>query len=379
MPSLSTTPLLSFIVLSYNYENYIADTLTSILAQSVQDFEIVVVDDASTDNSRSVVESFSDPRIRLFHNEINIGGARSYNRAVELARGEWLVNLDADDWISPDKSAKQLAVLAADPSIDIIGSYVAFFDGDGRPHPDSSPLEEYVNSDVDLNLLDSWIGRNRLCRSSTMVRRSAHLRIGLDDPDMVRAPDYELWTRALRLGCRFHVIPEKLTAARIQHKGVTHGDPLGTTLEKAWIGIRNLRPHAEALAAWPSFEKLIETVVSDTNLASLTAAQRHRLLASLFMDLSLESFAQYKLFLDQANPQLEATGKRMLAFTMGKDSHKDQLIEKLTRDIRSYIEARDHWQGIVEGTFVGSNLLRVRRLVGYIRRRWVSVQKPTKQ
>jgi hypothetical protein len=70
-------PLLSFIVLSYNYENYIGQTIRSILAQTVQDFEVVVVDDASKDTSREVVAAFIDPRIRLLVNERNLCGAEA--------------------------------------------------------------------------------------------------------------------------------------------------------------------------------------------------------------------------------------------------------------------------------------------------------------
>ena len=187
-------PLLSFIVLSYNYEGYIGQTIRSILDQTEQDFEVVVVDDVSNDTSREVISAFNDPRIRLLVNEQNLGGAGSYNRAVSAARGEWLVNLDADDWIAPEKSAVQLAALACDPAIDIIGTHVTFVDAGGNRHPEHTTFETVTNHSLDLNRVQSWIGRNPLCRSSTMVRRVAHLRIGLDDPTMLRAPDYELWT-----------------------------------------------------------------------------------------------------------------------------------------------------------------------------------------
>ena len=109
---MSNSPLLSYLVLSYNYERYIDKTIRSILEQTVQDFEIVVVDDCSKDNSVGVIRSFNDPRIRLLANEHNIGGAASYNRAVTEARGEWLVNLDADDWVAPHKAEIQLAAVS---------------------------------------------------------------------------------------------------------------------------------------------------------------------------------------------------------------------------------------------------------------------------
>ena len=142
---MSDTPLLSYIVLSYNYEHYIDQTIRSILRQTVQDFEIVVVDDCSKDNSVEVVKSFRDPRIRVLCNEKNLGGAGSYNRAVFLAaRGEWLVNLDADDWIAPQKAEAQLEFAAQNPHLDIIGSYVVFLDADGAPHPNAEVLEGTV-------------------------------------------------------------------------------------------------------------------------------------------------------------------------------------------------------------------------------------------
>jgi glycosyltransferase involved in cell wall biosynthesis len=146
-----STPLLSFIVLSYNYRDYIQTTLRSILEQTVQDFEVVVVDDCSTDDSREVVQSFTDPRIRLLVNPRNLGGAASYNVAVQAARGEWLVNLDADDWIAPQKCSVQLVAVEADPTIDIIGSWVRVVGDDGMPHPDAATIESMVNRSHALN------------------------------------------------------------------------------------------------------------------------------------------------------------------------------------------------------------------------------------
>lgn len=184
------SPLVSFIVLSYNYERLIRQTLESIQAQTVTDIEIIVVDDASHDASVEVVNGFSDPRIRLYRNEKNMGGAWSYNRAVSLATGEFLVNLDADDWIDPLKTEIQLREMQEDLTLSVLGTHVQFVDGLGNRHAQAEALEAVVNTRLDLNRIDSWVGKNHLCRSSTMVRRRAHMELGLDDTAMVRAPDY---------------------------------------------------------------------------------------------------------------------------------------------------------------------------------------------
>ena len=110
------------------------DRLESILTQSVQDFEIVVIDDASTDRSVELIRSYDDRRIRLLENDENLGGVASYNRAVEAARGEWLVNLDADDSIAPEKAELQLAAVREDSQLDVVGTYVSARDEIGTPH-----------------------------------------------------------------------------------------------------------------------------------------------------------------------------------------------------------------------------------------------------
>jgi len=347
---MSESPLLSYIVLSYNYERYIGKTLQSILDQTVQDFEIVVVDDGSIDNSVAIVSAMADPRIRLFVNEKNIGGAASYNRAVQEARGEWLVNLDADDWIDPRKAEIQLQAVSDDPRLDIIGSYVAFYDENDLPHPSADALEQSVNQPHDLNLVDTWIGANYLCRSSTMVRASAHRRIGLDDPAMVRAPDYELWTRALRLGCRFTVVPERLTFMRLHSRGVTHADPIGTLLEMGYAMQRNLVPLAEARSLFPSITRIVGWVGRHASLSRLRPLQAHRLIGSFMQSTPVADFPQFVALLNDASahPELTGIGQRSLTFIgPGADAYLE--VGKLLDDIKAYTEARDYFRKESEG------------------------------
>ncbi|AMJ62693.1 glycosyltransferase family 2 protein [Bosea sp. PAMC 26642] len=337
MSAVSAAPLLSYIVLSYNYECYIGQTLRSIQEQSVQDFEIVVVDDASSDGSREVIRSFDDPRIRLFVNDRNMGGAWSYNRAVEAARGKWLVNLDADDWIAPGKAQVQLDLAQADHRLDIVGTYVNAVDVNGDPHPQRQEVEDYCNRRLNLNTVDTWVGQNPLCRSSTMILREAHIRIGLDDPTMVRAPDYELWTRALRHDCRFGVIPERLTYLRLTSSGVTHGDPVTTFLEMTYATLRNLYPVAEKRSLLLSVQRMIDWVSSHDFLSSLPRVEAHRLVGMMLTTPSMGNFQAFRQFLaDRDNdPALMSIGQRCLAMSQRKTLNSDQ--------VQDLMEARDFW------------------------------------
>jgi GT2 family glycosyltransferase len=335
MPALSSVPTLSYIVLSYNYAQYIEDTIRSILDQSVQDFEIIIVDDASTDASLDVIRRFDDQRIRLFVNERNIGGAASYNRAVELTRGSWLVNLDADDWIAPKKSEIQLSVAAAQPHLDIIGTYVNFFDKDGRPHSKAKELEAFSNRRFDLTSIDTWVGNNPLARSSTMIRRSAHARIGLDDPSMVRAPDYELWTRALRHGCHFGVVPEPLTFLRLQESGVTHADPLSTALELSYAMLRNLVPLAEKMDNDPAFNHIASWIIKNPQLNTLPPFVVHRLAGMVLEAPPPGTFDEFRslLFSEVNRTDLTRLGQRTLSL-LSRNSKGSKSLRRALKKLR---------------------------------------------
>jgi len=342
---MNDSPLVSFIVLSYNYERFIERALRSILDQTVQDFEIVVVDDASVDGSVDRILAIDDKRIRLLCNEKNMGGAASYNRAVSEARGVWLANLDADDWIDPRKTECQLEHAKDDHLVDIIGTYVSFFDENGLPHPDSYVLEQSTNRAHDFNLVDTWIGANHLCRSSTMVRAASHRRIGLDDASMIRAPDYELWTRALRMGCRFAIVPERLTCVRLHARGVTHADPRATLLEMSYAKQRNLLPLAEARSLLCSISRMISWAGNHPSLTRLLPSQRYRLLGMLMLPTEVDDFAHYAAVLSEpaVQPSLAGLGRRALVL-VGPDYDSQSEMFKLLDDVKAYIAAKEFFR-----------------------------------
>jgi len=337
---MSDGPLLSFIVLSYNYADYIGISIQSILDQTVQDFEVVVVDDASEDRSCDVIRSFGDVRIRLLVNDRNMGGAASYNRAVQAATGKYLVNLDSDDWITPDKAERQLAAMAKQP-VEILGTYAYFVDKDGKPHPGAAEFEQLINQAHDLNKASVWIGRNNLVRSTTMVDRAAHFRIGLDDPSMVRAPDFELWTRALRAGCRFGLLAEPLTYFRVHPGGVTHGDPISTFLELSYATLRNLVQLVEVGQSRDGTALIARWILAQGRCTAMHLPQEHRLLGMLLYMPTFADFADFRrqLYIEDEATGLDTSGRRLLAMLETELSR----MEKLQADLVAVSDARDFW------------------------------------
>ena len=119
-------PLVSIITPSYNASKYIKETIESVLNQTYQNWEMIIIDDCSDDNSRAIIEEYTkqDIRIRALYNEKNIGAAQSRNRGIELSTGEYIAFLDSDDLWLPDKLKKQIKLMQEE---NILLSYTSYY------------------------------------------------------------------------------------------------------------------------------------------------------------------------------------------------------------------------------------------------------------
>lgn len=120
--------LVSVVMPVFNAEKYLFEALSSIVNQSYQNLEIIVVDDASTDSSVSIVESFSDTRIKLFKNESNLKIVKTLNFALTKVNGEYIARMDADDISHPERIRKQVEFLEKNRGIDILGTNIWVID-----------------------------------------------------------------------------------------------------------------------------------------------------------------------------------------------------------------------------------------------------------
>lgn len=221
-------PVVSVVMGSYNHEAYVGEAIESVLRQTYDSWELVVVDDNSTDSSWEVITGFRDPRIRAFRNEHNIGGPATYNAAVGLSTGSVVMSIDSDDAYYPGKMARQVEAFIANPSLGVLGTYVEPIGADGG---EFEAVSSWFNTSLNLNDPESWIWQNRLAHSSVAMTRQAHDVIGLEDPGKHRTGDWDMWLRAVQRGVHISVLDEVLTQYRIQDSGVTHADPIGTTIE----------------------------------------------------------------------------------------------------------------------------------------------------
>ena len=204
------TPTVSVIVTCFNYGRYVGAALESVRSQTLRDFEAIVIDDGSTDDSLQVIEGFlTDRRFRLIRQK-HAGQPRTKNRGLTEARAPFVAYLDADDVWAPTKLAKQLDLFESDAGLGVVCTRRTLIDPDGNPRP---------HGGVQLprgRVVDHLFRQNFVCFSSAMLRIDVARHVGGFDDEIPLAIDYDFWLRAAR-HYRFGVVDELLVAYRVGH------------------------------------------------------------------------------------------------------------------------------------------------------------------
>ena len=190
-------PFFSVIMPVYNRERYVREAIDSVLAQDDGDFELIVVDDGSTDRSVEIIHSIPDPRIRLLQNDHG-GGAAARNTGIDAARGKFIVWIDSDDRQARGALAAQRRVIVQNPDADVVYGDLEIFD-DVR-HPDKVFRTNYPDYQGQ-SLLPILIQGNCLPNPGTAVRRSLYAKYGGYDVSFRRCHDYQMWTRLADSAC----------------------------------------------------------------------------------------------------------------------------------------------------------------------------------
>jgi glycosyltransferase involved in cell wall biosynthesis len=205
---MSLDPSVSVVLSVRNGGTDLPKALGTILNQSFSDFELIAINNGSTDCTREFLDQVADPRVRVYHQEDN-GLAAALNRGISLARGRYIARQDHDDWALPTRIAQQVAFLDANSDHALVGTRAEIWIGDsptGRFH-------DHPTEDAELRF--ALLSNNYLVHSSVMIRKAALDEVGVYTTDPSRQPpeDYELWSRIAR---RFRManLPERLTIYR---------------------------------------------------------------------------------------------------------------------------------------------------------------------
>ena len=204
-------PGISVVMPVYNGGAFLREAINSVLRQSYNDFELIVIDDGSDDETPEILRAFSrqDRRVRVLRHARNLGLGSALREGVEEARAEWVARMDADDIAHPDRLARQFAAVQSDSTIDVLGTQAVEIDCNGRPlRLRSVPLEH----DAIRSLLP-WV--NPVIHPTVLFRRRAIIAVGSYDGNLPNVEDYDLWYRCAAGGLRFANLPDVLLGYRV--------------------------------------------------------------------------------------------------------------------------------------------------------------------
>jgi len=214
-------PLVSIVIPTYNHANYLRKALQSVLDQTYKNWEAIVIDNHSTDDTKKVINKFNDPRIRYLkiHNYGVI--AKSRNAGILSAKGEWVAFLDSDDWWTNDKL--QTCMEYSNNHTDLIYHDLEIISIKRRFFRKKIIKTRKLKKPV---LIDLLINGNAITNSSVIVRKQMLEKIGLIDEskDLIAAEDYNAWLRISNLTNQFLYLPKKLGYYFIHDQGMSQKD-----------------------------------------------------------------------------------------------------------------------------------------------------------
>ncbi|BBN80395.1 hypothetical protein PA25_03800 [Pseudoalteromonas sp. A25] len=220
MEDTSIEPLVSVLIPAYNCTKTIEEAINSVISQSYKNIEIVVIDDASKDNTYSVLNKLTSqyPNIRLYQNEKNLGYLRTFNKLLSLAKGEFITFLDSDDWIAEDKISKQLTLLLKHDEYGFCGTGFSRTNSKGQVYQEiilpseHSEITAHLDNEIEVCF----------CGSSIMVRKSVVDDVGGYNEFFLGCPaeDYD-WIRRMANKYKCTNIPECLYFYRFSLDSLT--------------------------------------------------------------------------------------------------------------------------------------------------------------
>jgi glycosyltransferase involved in cell wall biosynthesis len=229
----------------YNGELFVARAIDSILAQTLHNFELILINDGSTDGTQAILDTYSDPRI-VQVKQSNHGLIYSLNKGIGLARADLIARHDADDVSEPSRFKKQVQVFKKHARVSVVGS--AFM----LTTVDDVDVAAFVPPIADVDIRRQMFTRNPLCHGSVMMRTAAVREVGGYSRTTSVAEDYDLWIRLAQAGHGFANLPEPLY--RWQH------NPLGIS----WNNDAKQAKEVEALRAalWKSQSVPVQSITT---------------------------------------------------------------------------------------------------------------------
>jgi len=194
--------LVSVILPTYNRAQYLKRAIESVLNQSYNDFELVIINDGSTDNTLEVLLEYHDPRIKIIRNEVNIGFVKSLNKGINYAKGKYIARIDDDDfWSDSEKLKKQIRFLELNPEYVLVGCGIIRINSEGRE------TKRYLLPEKDKDIREIMLLVSPFVHVGVVFKKKAWELAGGYDEELYFSQDSDLWAKLGKTG-KLYNIPE---------------------------------------------------------------------------------------------------------------------------------------------------------------------------
>lgn len=194
-------PFVSVLIASYNHEKFAKEAVESVLNQTYKNFELIIINDCSTDNTKKVIQSIHDPRIKFYSNKTNLGFMKTRNLLLKKAKGELIAFHDTDDVWLPEKLEKQINIMKNDPSISACFTAASIINEHGTIYTEQSecdaPLDLYKQQKKSMSEIAKhfFYKGNFLSHSSVLIKKNIIDKLGDFDVRYLQLQDFDYWCR----------------------------------------------------------------------------------------------------------------------------------------------------------------------------------------
>lgn len=215
----NNTALVSVVLPAYNAERFLREAIDSVLNQTYPNFELIIINDGSTDHTEEIILSYSDSRIKYVRNEQNLKLIKTLNKGVGLAQGKYIARMDADDISLPERFEEEVRYLEEHPDVDIVSCFPYDIDLQGKVLGKSS----YFSATRAQSLKFVSVFAPPICHPACMCKTEVLKKYKYSDkPECQHIEDYELWNRMFHTGVRGAVIPKFMFYYRANLAGICH-------------------------------------------------------------------------------------------------------------------------------------------------------------
>lgn len=228
-------PLISVVLPAYNAEKYIQKSIDSILAQTYNQIELIVINDGSTDTTENIIRAYDDYRIRYIKNTKNIGLIKSLNKGIEEARGKYIARMDSDDICFPTRFEEQIKVLEADQEIGVVSCKSVLIDEEDRIlHGSRTMFATTYKAIYFIMAFDCVILHPGVMAKAELLKQYKYR----DIEETQCCEDYDLWTRLLKDGIIIKSIDKILMKYRINLSGISKQNSSKQNRNGKWLSMR---------------------------------------------------------------------------------------------------------------------------------------------